>query len=67
MYGVRYQYSLGESTSAVVRRLAGYAEEGKLKSVVGRVLPFERDLLREACVQIMSGKGGLGKVVIEMK
>jgi hypothetical protein len=42
-------------------------EEGKLKAVVGKVIKLENvGELREACIQLLSGKGGLGKVVVKI-
>jgi hypothetical protein len=42
-------------------------EDGKLRPIVGKSVKLE-DIraIREACTQVSSGKGGIGKMVIEI-
>jgi hypothetical protein len=48
-----------------LQKISVWVEEGELRAVVGKVLKLENiEDLRETCVQMMSGKGGLGKVVV---
>jgi len=44
-----------------------WVEGGSIQPVVGKVLKF-KDLegIKEECTRIMTGKGGMGKVVIDI-
>lgn len=65
--GVQWDAVLQKTTKRDLEKIALWIEERKLKAVVGKVLKLEDvDELRETCVQILSGKGGLGKVVVEI-
>ena len=51
-----------------LERIRQWAEQGKLKAVVGGIVMLDDlDGLREECKRIGSGKGGrIGKVVVEV-
>jgi NADPH-dependent curcumin reductase CurA len=66
--GVKYDSMLQKPSKQGLERIGQWAEEGKLKAVVGGVVRFD-DLnsIREECERIGSGKGGrMGKVVVEI-
>lgn len=66
-WGVEYEYFFLEPNGGDLDRLAGWVEQGKVRAVVGRVVDF-RDVegVREACEEVYSGRGGIGKAVIEV-
>lgn len=65
--GVGYQYLLLEGNARDLGRLSKWVEEGKLKPVVGRTAKMENiEDVRSGCQQILDGKGGVGKFVIEV-
>jgi NADPH:quinone reductase-like Zn-dependent oxidoreductase len=50
-----------------LERLSGWIEQGKIKTVVGRVANFEDiDAVREGCWEVYNGKGGIGKFVVDI-
>jgi NADPH:quinone reductase-like Zn-dependent oxidoreductase len=50
-----------------LERIKEWVEEGKIKPVVGKVLKFENlEGIKEECTRIKKGKGGVGKVVINI-
>jgi NADPH:quinone reductase-like Zn-dependent oxidoreductase len=64
---VQWDAVLQKSNKKDLEKIARWVEEGKLKAVVGKVIKLEDvSELREACIQLLSGKGGLGKVVVEI-
>jgi hypothetical protein len=66
MYGVKYASVLDKSDGALLTRIANWVEEGKLTPVVGSIVRFEQQALRDACSVIASRKGGFGKVVVQI-
>ena len=65
--GVKYD-SVGQKPSGNdMQRIAKWLEEGKVRSVVGKVVKLS-DLqgIKDACTQIASGKGGIGKVIVKI-
>lgn len=65
--GVGYVYLLLEGSAKDLGRLSKWVEEGKLKPVVGRTAKMENiEDVRSGCQQILDGKGGVGKFVIEI-
>ena len=66
MYGVKYESVLDKANGTLLAKIASWVEEGKLRPVVGTVIPFETQALRDACTMIASNKGGLGKVVVKI-
>ncbi|EFE32719.1 zinc alcohol dehydrogenase, putative [Trichophyton benhamiae CBS 112371] len=66
-YGVTYSYMFLESSCKDLEELRDLVESGKLRTVVGTTASL-RDLqaVREACQIVYSGRGGLGKVVINV-
>lgn len=67
MYGVTYVYQKTEPVQEEMQQLSELVEEGKVKPVVGRTAKLgEVEEIKEACMGIFHGKGGLGKFVVEM-
>jgi NADPH:quinone reductase-like Zn-dependent oxidoreductase len=66
-YGVYYSYMFLESSGDDLDVLRDHIETGKLRTVVGTTAPL-KDLaaVQEACQVVYSGRGGLGKVVINV-
>ncbi|KAL3467175.1 chaperonin 10-like protein [Aspergillus heterothallicus] len=66
-YGVRYEYMFLEPSGGDLEVLGKVLEEGRVRSVVGRVVEL-RDVeeVRRACRVVYDGAGGLGKVVIRV-
>jgi hypothetical protein len=47
--------------------LAQWVDEGKVKTVIGRQAKFsDIDSVRKGCQEVLDGKGGLGKFVIDI-
>lgn len=66
-WGVHYEYMFLESNGKDLDDLSKYVEEGRLSPVVGsRVNIRDLDKVREACNIVYKGKGGIGKVVIDV-
>lgn len=66
-WGVRYEYMFLEPNSQDLDTLREYVDEGKLKLIVGKEVEFKDiEQVREACQTVYSGKGGVGKMVIEV-
>ncbi|XWW92329.1 hypothetical protein V2A60_000252 [Cordyceps javanica] len=62
-----YSYMLLDPNAQDLAILTKCAEEGSLRSVVGRQVSFDDiDAVREACGVVYHGKGGLGKTVLVM-
>ena len=66
LYGVKYESVLDKPDGVLLAKVASWAEEGKLRPVVGKVIPFEKQALRDACTVIASRKGGFGKIVVKI-
>jgi NADPH:quinone reductase-like Zn-dependent oxidoreductase len=50
-----------------LERIKEWVEEGKIKPVVGKVLKFANlEGIKEECTRISKGKGGVGKVVVDI-
>jgi NADPH:quinone reductase-like Zn-dependent oxidoreductase len=66
-YQVKFDSVLMKSNGNELERIKDWVEEGKIKPVIGKVLKFA-DLggIKEECTRIMKGKGGIGKVVVEI-
>lgn len=66
-WSVEYDYLFVEPSSEGLDTLTEHIESGKLVPVVGTRAPI-RDIekVREAAQQVYSGKGGIGKAVIEV-
>jgi len=69
-WGVGYAFFLLQPKDSADRlaRLAKWMEEGKLSPVVGRMVKLN-DLqgVIQGCEEVLSGKGGVGKFVIEVE
>jgi len=66
-YQVRFDSVLMKSNGTDLERIKEWVEEGKVKAVVGKVLKFTNlEGMKDECTRIMNGKGGVGKVVIEI-
>lgn len=50
-----------------LRKLGEYVEEGKLRTVVSRTANLrDVEAVKELCHMVYSGKGGTGKMVIQV-
>ncbi|KAG4074371.1 hypothetical protein HA402_008780 [Bradysia odoriphaga] len=66
-HGVSYSYLFMEPNASDLARLSQYIDDGMLKPVVGRVAKFENlQEVRAGCQEVYTGKGGIGKFVIEV-
>jgi NADPH:quinone reductase-like Zn-dependent oxidoreductase len=66
-YDVKFDSVLMKVNGAELGRIKGWVEEQKIKPVVGKVLKFANlEGIKEECTRISKGKGGVGKVVIEI-
>jgi len=67
MRGVYFDSVLQVPSREGLLNIAKWVGEGKLTPVVGKTVKLEDiETLREVCTQIASGKGGIGKVVVEI-
>ncbi|VUC32860.1 unnamed protein product [Clonostachys rosea] len=67
-YGVKYFHVFVRPSAEDLTRLRGWVEQGLIKPVVGKVAKFEDiKAVREGCLEIASGKGGIGKFVIDLE
>jgi NADPH:quinone reductase-like Zn-dependent oxidoreductase len=66
-YNVKYSYLWMKPDREGLEDLAGWVDSGKVKPVVGRTARLEdlKDVI-EGCEEVLRGKGGLGKFVIEI-
>lgn len=68
-YRVKYMFFMLDPKLSAERlaRLAGWMEDGRLKPVVGRTAQL-KDLkaVIEGCEEVKSGKGGVGKFVVQI-
>lgn len=66
-WGVEYMYWFLDPNGEDLDTLRGYVEEGKMVPVVGATVDL-RDIekVREACMIVYNGKGGLAKAVFEV-
>jgi NADPH:quinone reductase-like Zn-dependent oxidoreductase len=66
-WGVNYSYLVMQGNAKDLERLKGWVEEGKVKPVVGSVVKLsDIEGVRKGCQQILDGKGGVGKFVVEI-
>jgi NADPH:quinone reductase-like Zn-dependent oxidoreductase len=66
-YQVKFDSVLMKPNGSELQRIKEWVEEGKIKPVVGRVLKFANlEGIKEECTRMMKGKGGVGKVVINV-
>jgi len=65
--GVHYTYFFMTPAKESLEQLSEYVQEGKLLPVVGKTAKLS-DIkgVREGCEEVLLGKGGLGKFVIEI-
>lgn len=65
--GLRFDSALQKPNREDMQLIAKWAEKGKLRPIVGKTLKLE-DIkgLREVCTQLLSKKGAIGKVVVEI-
>jgi NADPH:quinone reductase-like Zn-dependent oxidoreductase len=65
--GARYSYVFMTPDSKGLEKLANYVKEGKIAPVVGRTAKLsDINEVRTGCQEILDGKGGVGKFVIEV-
>lgn len=66
-WGVSYSYYLLEPNGKDLETLKDLVESGGLKPIIGNVVGLEDlDGVRKGCTQILEGKGGVGKFVVEV-
>lgn len=67
-YGATYSYLFMQPKASDLARLSQWIDQGMLRPVVGRVAKLD-DLqeVRDGCQEVYSGKGGIGKFVIEVR
>ncbi|TVY21678.1 2-methylene-furan-3-one reductase [Lachnellula arida] len=66
-YQVRFDTVLMKSNGGALERIKMWVEEGRLRPVVGTVLKFvDLEGIKGEGERIMMGKGGVGKVVIDI-
>jgi NADPH:quinone reductase-like Zn-dependent oxidoreductase len=66
-YAVQYQSLFMRPSAEDLGRLGRWADEGKVKPIVGRVARFDNlEDIRDGCQEILNGKGGTGKFVIQI-
>jgi NADPH:quinone reductase-like Zn-dependent oxidoreductase len=66
-WGVNYSYLVMQGNAKDLQRLKGWVEEGKVKPIVGSVVKLsDIEGVRKGCQQILDGKGGVGKFVVEI-
>jgi NADPH:quinone reductase-like Zn-dependent oxidoreductase len=64
---VKYDYMFMESKTKDLDRLAKWVNEGKIKPIVGRQTKLSDILeVRKGCQEVLDGKGGIGKFVIDI-
>lgn len=67
-WGVGYQYMFLDSSGEDLTEIARYANEGKLRAVVGSKANLnDLDGVKRIAGQAHAGKGGLGKSIIEVR
>ncbi|CZR50780.1 related to oxidoreductase [Phialocephala subalpina] len=67
IWGVNYKYLVMEGNARDLERMRGWVDEGKVRPVVGqRAKLSDIEGMRNGCQQILDGKGGVGKFVIEI-
>lgn len=65
--GVQYEYLKVKGNKEDLDALAKAVEEGKLKPIVGSTAKLsDLEGVRNGCQQVLDGKGGVGKFVIEI-
>lgn len=66
-WGVEYEYFFLNSNREDLDDLREWVESGKVRSVVGgRVRMKDLDGVREMCRGVYKGRGGIGKMVIDV-
>lgn len=66
-WSVEYEYIFLNPNAEDLESLSQYVKDNKLRPVVGSRVDFHDIVkVREACLQVYNGKGGLGKTVIEV-
>jgi NADPH:quinone reductase-like Zn-dependent oxidoreductase len=66
-YQVKYVPIFTNSKATDLDRLRGWIDEGSIRPIIGQVEQFNNlEKIREICQGIFSGKGGIGKFVINV-
>ncbi len=66
-FGVGYEYLLMEGKAEDLERFSKWIEEGKVKPIIGNVVKLsDIEGVKKGCQQILDGKGGVGKFVVEI-
>jgi hypothetical protein len=65
--GVNYSYLFMTSKGKDLERISQWVVEGKIKTIVGRQAKLsDLDGVRAGCQELLEGKGGVGKFVIDI-
>ena len=66
-WGVRYEHVHVKTDTDDLDKLTKWVEEGKVRPVVGRMIKLnDMDMVKAAFLEIKSGRGSIGKSVIEI-
>jgi NADPH:quinone reductase-like Zn-dependent oxidoreductase len=66
-HGIKYTHIFTKANGDTLENMSKMMEEGTLKPLVGSVVKMEDiKAVREACAQVFTGKGGVGKLIIEV-
>lgn len=66
--GVEYTFHFIKPDSVDLDRLTKFVDEGKLKPIIGRRAKLsDIEGVRAGCQEVLDGKGGIGKFVIDME
>ena len=66
-YGVTYEYVKTEPKTEDLEAVGQMVQERKLRPVIGRTEKLrDLDAVKDACMSIFNGKGGMGKFVMIM-
>ena len=67
-WSVNYTYMFLDSDAEELNILRSYVEEGKIRPVIGsRTDLKDIEKVKEACLQVYNGKGGIGKAVFTLQ
>lgn len=66
-HGVKYEYMFIRSRTKDLDRLATWVDEGRITPVIGKQVRLsDLEGVRAGCQEVYDGKGGVGKLVIDV-
>jgi NADPH:quinone reductase-like Zn-dependent oxidoreductase len=66
-FGVSYKALAMRGNAKDLERLRSWVDEGKVKPIVGSVVKLsDIEEVRKGCQQLLDGKGGVGKFIVEI-